>query len=30
MRKDDTYFVFYAAAKQQVCTAFEQALPDAE
>lgn len=27
---DDTYYVHYAASQQQVCAAFDQALPDGE
>lgn len=27
---DDTYYVYYAASQQQVCAAFDQALPDGE
>lgn len=27
---NDTYFVYYAASKQEVCAAFDQAIPDGE
>lgn len=28
--QDDTYFVYYAASQQQLCDAFDQAMPDGE
>jgi hypothetical protein len=30
LASNDIYFVYYAASQQQVCAAFDQAIPDGE